>query len=263
MSDEAVLVESQGDFGSYKVVDCVYAGRPARVLYSGNHLAAQSGVAHDDRPELLFDYNERFMEIIRGLKPERVLLIGGGAFTLPKALLEEFPDTIIDIVEPERVLLGVARKYFDYEPSENTRIYHEEGRRFLKKSRGKYDLIIVDAFKNAEVPVSLVTVEAMTELKRHLRSDGVAAMNIIASYHGERSRVLRRAVAAFQRVFDSNLVFPASASVSLWTPQNFVCTASNGHADLEAFVRYQAQEPPEITGDDVVTDEEIATKAAC
>src|SRR6476469_4412698 len=99
MADEGILVEGDTQHGHYVVADTIYSGRPARVLYSGNHQAAQSGVAKDDNPDLLFDYNQRFIELVRGLLPKKILLIGGGALSLPKALLEEFPEVSLDVVE--------------------------------------------------------------------------------------------------------------------------------------------------------------------
>src|ERR1700752_3186245 len=85
---KTVRFEGETPYGHYTVVDTTYSNRPARVLYSGREFrTAQSGIALDDQDEMLFDYNQRFLELARGLEPKRALLIGGGAFTLPKRLL--------------------------------------------------------------------------------------------------------------------------------------------------------------------------------
>src|SRR6185312_7645761 len=187
----AVLFEGGGELGHYQVVDCIYGGRPARVLYSGNRLAAQSGMARDGKSELLFDYNQRFLELIRGLIPKRLLLIGGGAFTLPKVLMDEFPRMSIDVVEPDAKLPDIAQAYFDFKPNKRMHMYHDDGRNFLTNSAAAYDVIVIDAFENTEVPLSLQTAEAVRSLRQHLRPGGVVAINVIAAYSGERSRVLR------------------------------------------------------------------------
>src|SRR5205085_7261391 len=107
-----VVWEGNTALGRYQVIDTVYDGRPARVLYSGDAQAAQSGIATDHRPELLFDYNQRFLELAEGLNPSTVLIIGGGAGTLATALLNMKTITKIDIVEPDSMLTEFAYKYF-------------------------------------------------------------------------------------------------------------------------------------------------------
>jgi spermidine synthase len=238
MIDFRTLFEGDTEFGHYQVANCIYGGRPARVLYSGNHQAAQSGVALDDKPELLFDYNERFMELARGLLPKRLLLIGGGAMTLPIALLEELPDLMIDVVELDPGLLDIAERFFKFQPNKQTNVHLGDGRKFLDKTNKRYDLIVVDAFEHTVIPASLQTDEAARQLKRHLTAKGVVAINIIAAYHGERSNNLRQQIAALQTAFQNVEIYPAGSGISLWTPQNFILTAQNGARDLDAHLRY-------------------------
>jgi spermidine synthase len=257
VTDDDILFDGDGEYGHYQVVDCIYGGRRARVLYSGNHQAAQSGVALDGQDELLFDYNERFRELVRGLRPKRLLLIGGGAFTLPTALAKEFPELAIDIVEPDSTLLDIARRHFGYTPTARTRIFHRDGRDYLGRSADTYDMILIDAFLDTEIPSSLQTIEATHSFKRHLRPQGVLAMNVIATYNGERSQVLRRITAAFQSLFADTAAFPASWSVSLWTPQNFICTGSVRKRDLQSHLRYPAQPLPATSAYDIATDKDV------
>jgi hypothetical protein len=66
MNFPTTLHKFQTPYGSYKVVDTIYNGRPARMLYGAKN-SPQSGIAFDDSPELLFDYNQRFLEIALSL----------------------------------------------------------------------------------------------------------------------------------------------------------------------------------------------------
>jgi spermidine synthase len=241
--DDGVLYEGDTELGHYQVVDTVYSGRPARVLYSGAHQAAQSGMALDDNSELLFDYNERFMELCRGLLPHRALLIGGGACTFPKALLEEFPDITLDIVEIDGQLIDLAKQFFDFIPSSKTSIYTDDAKNVLTSLSGNYDAIYIDAFTHTTVPAFLQSVEMTTRLLTLLNKKGAVAMNIIAAYSGVRADVLKRQVAAFQAAFERIEIFPASANQSLWLPQNFVLTAHNRQTSLEGYVRHAPIQP--------------------
>jgi spermidine synthase len=249
-----VIVHIDSEFGRYEVTDTIYSGRRARVLYSGAHQAAQSGLALDDRPELLFDYNERFMELCRGILPHKVLVLGGGACTLPKALLEEFPDIVIDIVEIDEQLIAAARNHFGFKPSGTTRIFTEDARKFLARSTDEYDLIIIDIFNHAAIPLPIQTVEMARQLASHLTKQGVVAMNIIATFIGEPALPLKRQTAALREVFTDVEVFPASHGLSLGLSQNFVVTASM-HGPQAAHMRYEDYGLPDIGPDYLIHDE--------
>ena len=239
MAQQDVVFDGNTDQNHYRVVDTIYSGRPARVLYSGDYHAAQSGVAKDDGDDLLFDYNQRFLELVRGLNLKSALLIGGGAFTLPKAISDEFPALALDVVEVDRGLLDIARDHFGFEPSEHVRVLIDDGYHFLQNNTHKYDLIMIDAFIHAEIPQELQTIEAANLLRHALNPEGVVGINTIASYHGVRSTVLRRQIAALQTTFTKLELYPASRSQSLWIPQNFILTAQNAARPLENYLRYQ------------------------
>src|SRR4051812_8954262 len=134
MGQDQVLYETDTEYGHYQVVDSYYLGRPARVLYSGEYGAAQSGVARDNKDDLLFDYNARFRDLVRGCKPRTLLIVGGGAFTLPAALAREFPALEQDVVELDGGLLDIARRFFNFQPTENVRVHIGDGRKYLAAS---------------------------------------------------------------------------------------------------------------------------------
>jgi len=243
----AILWEGETAFGYYQVVDTLYDGRPARVLYSGDRQAAQSGVAQDDEPDLLFDYNQRMFELANGLVPNELLLIGGAVGTLATALLRTFPKLRVDMVEPDEALVGLGHRYFDLPASDRLRVFHTDGRTFLREHAGRYDMVVVDAFVHAVIPTDLQTVEAFRAYAAHLRPEGVLAMNIISGYHGRSARVLAQLYAAALHGFDTLDVFLAGHGYSLWLPQNFVLTAQKGSGrPLQDYVRYEAVKPPEV-----------------
>jgi spermidine synthase len=241
---DSLLIDIDTALGHYQVADTIYSGRKARVLYSGDHHAAQSGLAYDDNDDLLFEYNQRLRELVRGLRPHRVLLIGGGAFTLPKALLEEFPDMELDIVELDKELPLIAQRYFDFVATKNTRIFNQDGLKYLDNTKTLYDVILLDVFVHSSIPPSFQTVEAAQHLYSSLRPNGVVAMNIIASYHGRRAATLHRQIAALQAAFKHVKLFPAGRPDSLWLPDNYILTAQNDSHDLPAYFRYGSLDIP-------------------
>lgn len=250
-----VLWEGDTPLGHYQVVDTLYDSRPARVLYSGDRRAAQSGIAKDDKPDLLFDYNQRMLELALNLTPQRVLLIGGGVGTLPKALLETFPDIRVDVVEPDSGLTELAYRFFDLPVDERLRIFHTDGRDFLRTHAERYDMILVDAFMHTTIPKDLKTLEAFRAFYKHLAAHGLLAMNLISGYHGPSARTLREIYAAACKSFDAVDIFLASRGYSLWLPQNFVLAAQKGtDYPLKDYVRYEAVRPPEVRPEEALHD---------
>lgn len=228
-------------FGDYTLNDVVYQGRKARVLYSGDRLSAQSGIPMDGSDLMLFDYNQRFMELARGLQPASILLIGGGCYTLPRALLHDTPDLLLHVVEPDAQMEAIGKRYFGYQPGENTQTFVTGGADYLAVCRQKYDLIFIDAFLHDKVPAELQTVTAATDLRRALKPKGMLAMNIIAAGRGRRAALLLRQQETLATAFDTVAVYPAGNGISEWIPQNYILCAGSGHP--ETYLRYPAITP--------------------
>jgi spermidine synthase len=247
MAREKIIHESTKGLIHYQVVDTIYNNRPARVLFTENRLAAESGIALDKKDELLFDYNERFMEIIRGLKPKRVLLLGGGAFTLPRAINKEYPNIHLDIVELDPELYKISKKYFGFKPKVNTFVHITDALDFLKTSKTIYDLILVDLFLNNIIPPTLRDKKFTKTIKKVLDSDGLVAMNVIATYYGQRSLYLNNLVSAYSSSFKDVQLFPADNQQSLWISQNFIITGQQKPNDLQPYLRFKSLKAPNNT----------------
>ena len=219
-------------FGRYQVVDCWYDGRPARVLYSGDRQAAQSGVATDGKPELLFDYNQRFMELALAQRPRTVAIIGGGTGTFATALLAALPEVRVDMVEPNANLTDLGYEFFDLPVDERLQIFHTDGRTFLREHAARYDLVVVDAFSHTTMPKDLATAAAARAYRRHLTVHGLLAMNVISGYNGLGAVPLAQLGSLLGTVFEQVEVFVARRGYSLWLPQNFVVIAHAGNDDI-------------------------------
>jgi spermidine synthase len=242
---EKLIYSGTSNHARYDIVDMIYDDRPARVLFSGNKVAAQSGLALDDKSDLLFDYNQRFMEVAASLRPKKVLLIGGGAFTLPMALLSTYPKLQIDVVELDPMLQELAEDYFGLKVDKRIRIINGDGRKFIDQSTDKYDLIVLDAFTHTVIPSTLTSTEAIKSFSNHLNNENSAvAVNIISSYYGRNSGLIRDQYEIYKKTFKSVEIFPASRSLlSFWLPQNFVLVARvKPKPKLE--LRYDVLDPP-------------------
>jgi spermidine synthase len=251
-----IIWEGNTPMGHYQVIDTLYDGRPARVLYSGDRQAAQSGVAKDSNPDLLFDYNQRMFELVTSLVPEKLLLIGGAVGTLPTALMEALPGIHIDMVEPDTGLTELAFTYFDLPVDDRLQVFHTDGRSFLREHATRYDMVLVDAFMHTTIPEDLKTLEAFQAYHKHLRPNGVLSINVISGYYGPSAYVLKQMCAAAFGTFQTVDVFLASRGYSLWLPQNFVLTAQKQtEFPLKDYMRYESVQPPEVSPNDALRDD--------
>ncbi len=225
MFNKQTLYEGASDFSHYKVIDTIYDGRKARLLYGG-HNTPQSGLALDNQPHLLFDYNQRFLEIAQSLQPSRVLIIGGGALTLPKAMLQQFPHIDIDVVELDPLLPVLAHRYFDVHEDPRLHVYVQDGRHFLDHATTLYDLIVVDAFTEFTIPRPLYTASAVEAYARLLKQDGVLTMNFIARYKGMKKTLAHELVATFCTCFQAVSLYPADHTYITNYDQNLLLVAS-------------------------------------
>lgn len=162
--------------------------------------------------------------IARLMRPSvrRVLLIGLGGGTIPKQIVNYYPDTTIDVVEIDPVVVDVAKKYFAVQPSERLRIHVGDGRIFLQRSQEKWDLILVDAYTTNRygdtIPPHLVTREFFAQVAQHLSDGGVLHYHCVFS----GSRLLVALQKTIADVFPSSYVTRGeilASQVALLTPK--------------------------------------------
>jgi spermidine synthase len=88
------------------------------------------------------------------------------------------PDLAIDIVEIDRRVIEVAKQYFGLRDTERVRYLDADGRVFLNRNKGLYDLILLDAYRGGFVPFHLLTKEFYTLVKQRLTPGGAIASNL-------------------------------------------------------------------------------------
>jgi spermidine synthase len=160
--------------------------------------------------ETHFGYSDAF-HLARVFRPElrRVLFIGGGAGIGARKFLAEDPGVLVDLVEIDPVVVKASHDYFFLEPDPRLRVYTEDGRNFVRRTKEKYDLVVLDAYTlAAQVPFHLTTREFMEEVKSVLAPEGVVVANIAYALEGPSSRVLRAQYKTFDAVFGKLYMFP-------------------------------------------------------
>jgi len=111
-------------------------------------------------------------------EPKRLLMLGLGGGTLSTYFGRAMPDLAIDTVEIDRRVIETAKQYFGLRESERVRYLDSDGRVYLNRNKGLYDLILLDAYRGGFVPFHLLTKEFYTLVKQRLTPGGAVASNI-------------------------------------------------------------------------------------
>jgi spermidine synthase len=118
--------------------------------------------------------------------PRSLLVIGDAGATIPRAYGRFYPDVSIDGVEIDPKLNEVARRYFGAGDNPRLHLIAADGRPFLELTHKRYDLIVVDAYRQPYIPFYLATSEFFQLARRHLRPGGAIALNVATTPHDRR-----------------------------------------------------------------------------
>ena len=108
----------------------------------------------------------------------RALIIGNAGGTMARALAHEYPGVRIDGVEPDPAVSDIGRQLMGMGSVPGLHVIAADGRAFLATTSARYDLIIVDAYRQAYVPFWLVTQQFFALARAHLNGGGGIAFNM-------------------------------------------------------------------------------------
>ena len=157
---------------------------------------------------LVFTYPDRPTEELRTHlpmalhpSPSKILVIGGSSGNLKEYL--KYPVSKIDFIEIDPKMVEVSLGLLDTEERKNietdqrVKIIVEDGRRFIKKIKNAYDLIILSLPQPSTASINrFYTSDFFKEAKAVLKDDGILAMTIPQStgYIGRRMQTASGAI---------------------------------------------------------------------
>jgi spermidine synthase len=231
----SVIYSKEGTYERLWVIERKHVdGKDIRMLVSERNASA---AAYTDSDELVFDYTKYMHELAKLIdyKPKRALVVGSGAFSLPKALVRDFDEIQVDAVDVEPKLYDISREYFNLSDVSRIKSYVADGRTFLKQNDQKYDIIHLDAFLSwASIPSHLVTKEFFEIVNNNLNDGGIVIGNFPGDLYpsGGNKHYLLSQIKTFREVFGNSYYFAVASKESI-KGQNFIFVGIKGDRELD------------------------------
>jgi len=204
-----VVYETETPYHRIYVVESQEEGKPVRYLQFDHYV--ESGVSLEPPHHSVTRYTDMFhLAALFRPKPSAALFIGGGGMIGPRVFEEVYPGLErIDVAEIDSEVVRVAREHFFFRPGPKTRITVGDGRVFVSKAAGPWDVAVLDAFSGGgRIPFHLLTREFFETLKAKLAPEGLCLINLIGAVEGAKSKVFRSTYRTLADVFPQVYAFP-------------------------------------------------------
>ena len=175
---DKVLFEGKSEFNSSIMV--VEDAKGLRKLIFDKNDVQQSTVKLGDPGRLELRYTRVMSVALAAVgKPKRILIVGLGGGSIPNFLHKHYPNTHIDVVDIDPVVVEVAKKYFGFREDKTLRVHVADGRAFIEKCREPYDIIFLDAYGAEDIPYALATREFLQAVRKAVTGKGVVVTNLM------------------------------------------------------------------------------------
>ena len=207
-------------YGSLRVVDYSYGvERHREMMIDG---LVQGGMDMNDRlPIYEYLYFVEFLAYGTNPRGKTCLVMGLGAGLIPRWFEERGVRT--DVVDIDPAVVFAAQRYFGLAVTGDVVV--ADARYFLNTTAKRYDYIILDVFSGESTPAHMLSVEALTLVRRRMNDRGVLAINLIGSL-GEDRYMTASVVRTLERVFGNVVVYP-----------NYEPSAGNGRGNITLIAR--------------------------
>ena len=197
---------SDGLYQQIMIVDRPIEGRMARAMLLDR---GGTGVMFEETKQSANAY-VRSVEWYPSFSPsvENALILGGGAYLIPKRLHELDPNMSIHVAEIEPSLEALSHEWFSLPKTPQIKTILEDARHFMVDNQTQYDLIFSDVFQGMHsCPQQMLTHEFFKLSHEHLTDNGVFFANIIGASSSENlPSIFGSAYRTFTSVFKHSII---------------------------------------------------------
>ena len=180
-----------------------------RVMYAGNKLF-MAGI--DTRTGFPTDHTY-FLADIFAPRPNFVLVLGGGPNAVPTYVWRHYRPKSVHVVERDYLTTLLAKRFFKLPRNKGFKVFHQDAKDFLRRSRNKYDVIYFNLGLTRKRGLKkdglfeLSSQKGIENLANRLRENGVVIYVIIARLEGQDLVFLEKCLSYFKKSFASCYVF--------------------------------------------------------
>ncbi len=174
---EEVLAEIKSNFHDIKIVKSA-VGRFLKYLDTN-----QAGIINTKNYKGNLPYINYFLiPYLMNENIEDILFVGLGSGIIINQYEKIFQKLKrIDVVDIEENILEIAKEYFNFKLSKKTNFHLQDAIIYLKTSKKKYDLIVVDVANNYGIDERFTNIEYLNLIKKHLKKSGMFVSNLPSS----------------------------------------------------------------------------------
>lgn len=200
-------------------------GTPVRLINVNGTFQSVCYLPDDLHFELACLYHREMADVIdrmahkagREGRTLRVLVMGGGGYSLPKYLAAYVPAAHVEVVEVDPAMTRIAREQFFLDECLEVTGAEKDGRLvlvnddawgYLQRQTEPYDVIVNDAFSGKRPLGPMKTDEGAQVVRTHLTEGGCYLANVRCAMEGRRAATLREVKAAFGQEFGNCRVVP-------------------------------------------------------
>ena len=254
--NDHVVYRRDGVYQRITIYEGEQLGRPTRFLLLDRSESGAMFLDSTDPKDLAYDYT-KYYALYKIFTPRvtHALVLGGGAYSIPKALLRDVHGADVDVAEIEPSLFDLAKRYFAVPNDPRLHNHVEDGRRFLQDAGQHYDLIFGDVYYSYfSVPPHFTTQEFFALARGRLTPGGVFIANMIGDLSRRQLSLIMAVIKTFKTVFPNSYFFAVESPEKTGLIQNITLVGYNSdrHVDVRSpavttnpdalirFLRYKA-----------------------
>ena len=123
--------------------------------------------------------NDNFIRTIPKTETKDILVVGAGGFTVG---INDTRNNYVYVDVDKNLKRITEEAFLRQKLTPNKKFVVQDANQFLKESRDKYDVIVLDTYSSRQyIPMELVTREYFERAKNNLKDGGILLLNAIAS----------------------------------------------------------------------------------
>ena len=183
-------------------------GTPIRLLNVNGTFQSVSYIAPELHFELCVHYHRMMAKVIQQVSARgRVVIMGGGGFSLPKHLATHMKGAVIDAIEIDPKIVSLAREHFFLDEalvaaSSELQVIEDDAWKVLQDAEaGSIDVLVNEVFAGRKSLGPLGTLAGAQTVKEKLADGGVYLADVRCPLEGRGSALLSQVSGVFAQEF--------------------------------------------------------------